>query len=173
MLGRLKQAVRREDGQALVEFALVLPILLLVLFGIFSFGSAINNWNDETSLANLGARYAAVGSLPGTAGDPTCGSNTTIVSYVACQAQHTYHMSTTSGTYGLQGPVTVTMCAPGGTAAGDPIEINVTANYKFLPSVLGRGFAQATLTGAATMRLENPLPSSLYTGTLPTTGCSS
>lgn len=173
MLRGLRHRLRAEDGQAIVEFALVLPILVLVLFSIFDFGSAVNNWNDETSLANLGARYASVGSLPGTAGDPTCGSNTTIVTYVQCQAQYVYHMPATAGSFGLQGPVSVKVCAPGGTATGDPVEVNVSAQYTWLPvsHLLGSGFANATLTGAATMRLENALPASLYT-TLSTT-CSS
>lgn len=51
---------RRESGQAMVEFALVLPILLLLLCGIIDFGwmffnqLTLNNWCRE------GARYTAV-----------------------------------------------------------------------------------------------------------------
>ena len=39
----------------MVEFALVLPILLLVLFGIFDFGRAINYWIDATHMSNEAA----------------------------------------------------------------------------------------------------------------------
>jgi Flp pilus assembly protein TadG len=177
VLRRLKRTLRAEDGQAIVELALVLPILLLVLFGIFDFGSAVNDWNNETSLANVGARYAAVGSLPGTTADPTCGSNTTLPTYLVCEATHVYGMPSSSGKFGLQGPVTVKLCDPGNsTAAGQPFEVNVTAKYNWLPvsKLLGSGFLNATITGAATMRLENALPASLYAGTtLSTTGCTS
>jgi Flp pilus assembly protein TadG len=176
MWGQLRRASGAEDGQAVVELALVLPILLLVLFGIFDFGSAVNNWNNETSLANVGARFAAVGSLPNTTADPTCGGTTqTLASYLQCQAQHTYHMPVTSGSYGLQGPVAVKVCAPGGTAIGDPVEVNVYAQYNWLPvsKLLGTGFTNVTLTGAATMRLENSLATSLLTGGTPDTGCTS
>lgn len=52
----------REDGVALVEFALIVPLLLLLVFGIIDFGKAFNFKNDETHLANQAARYAAVNS---------------------------------------------------------------------------------------------------------------
>ena len=48
----------------MVEFALVLPLLLLLIFGIFDFGRAINYWIDATHMANEAARYAAVGNTP-------------------------------------------------------------------------------------------------------------
>ena len=176
MSGRLKRALKREEGQALVEFALVLPILLLVLLAIFDFGSAVNKWNDETSLANVGARYAAVGNLPSSTADPTCGSSSTISAYLQCQAQHVYQMPTTNGPYGFQGPISVMVCAPDGTAEGDPVQVNVTAQYKWLPGlsvVGGHGFGSVSLTGAATMMLENALPTSLLVSGTLSTGCQS
>src|SRR5436190_2372517 len=53
-----------ERGVALVEFALVLPLILLLMFGMIDFGKAFNYWNDETHLANEAARFAAVNSSP-------------------------------------------------------------------------------------------------------------
>ena len=52
----------REAGVALVEFALVLPLLLVILFGMLDFGKAFNYWIDTTHLANSGepATEAAV-----------------------------------------------------------------------------------------------------------------
>jgi Flp pilus assembly protein TadG len=49
-----------EDGQALVEFALVLPLLVLVLFGVIQFGIAFNNYVTLTDAVRAGARSAAV-----------------------------------------------------------------------------------------------------------------
>src|SRR5437588_12608003 len=60
----LSNRLRQEDGTSLVEFALVLPLLLLLLFAIVDFGKAINYWLDETHLANEGARWAAVDNWP-------------------------------------------------------------------------------------------------------------
>jgi Flp pilus assembly protein TadG len=51
---------KREDGQSLVEFALVLPIFLLVLFAIVDFGMAFHAWITVTNSAREGARVGAV-----------------------------------------------------------------------------------------------------------------
>src|SRR3954471_18393898 len=56
--------LKDERGQALVEFTLVIPILLLVLFAVLHFGKAINYWNDATHITAEGARYAAVNRKP-------------------------------------------------------------------------------------------------------------
>jgi hypothetical protein len=57
---RATRACRSENGQALVEFTLILPIILIILFAIAYFGLALNDWIDETQLASEGARFAAV-----------------------------------------------------------------------------------------------------------------
>lgn len=49
-----------EDGQSMVEFALVVPLLLLVLTGIFSFGIIFNQYEVLTSATNSAARAFAV-----------------------------------------------------------------------------------------------------------------
>jgi hypothetical protein len=49
-----------KDGQSVVEFALVLPVLLLVLFGITEFGRAIMVTNILNTASREGARLAAV-----------------------------------------------------------------------------------------------------------------
>src|ERR1044072_6632888 len=61
----LPLAIKDETGQSLVEFALILPVLLLILFGLRAFGKAFNYWNDETHLAAEGARWAVVNPNPG------------------------------------------------------------------------------------------------------------
>jgi Flp pilus assembly protein TadG len=64
MLTILKRITRRkgegEGGQSLVEFALVLPIFLLVLFAIVDFGMAFHAWIAVTNSAREGARLGAV-----------------------------------------------------------------------------------------------------------------
>ena len=64
MLAILKRISRRrgegEGGQSLVEFTLVLPIFLLVLFAIVDFGMAFNAWITVTNSAREGARVGAV-----------------------------------------------------------------------------------------------------------------
>ena len=51
---------RGRKGQSLVEFALILPVLLLVLFGVFDFGRAIYAYNAVSNSAREGGRTAVV-----------------------------------------------------------------------------------------------------------------
>jgi Flp pilus assembly protein TadG len=63
---RARRLVREEEGAAVVEFALVMPILALVVFGIIDFGRAFYTVNNIISAVREGARYGAVLAEPGT-----------------------------------------------------------------------------------------------------------
>ena len=52
---------RRQDGAAAVEFALLLPLLVLLLFGFIQFGTAFNTRIQATNAAREAARAAVVG----------------------------------------------------------------------------------------------------------------
>ncbi|MFY9580119.1 MAG: TadE family protein, partial [Gaiellaceae bacterium] len=54
------QNSNREQGQTMTEFAIVLPILVVLPFGIVQFGIAFNNYVTITDAARAGARVAAV-----------------------------------------------------------------------------------------------------------------
>ena len=56
----MKTAKRSERGQALVEAALMLPLVMLVLLGIVEFGRAFNIKQGVTDAAREGARLAVV-----------------------------------------------------------------------------------------------------------------
>ena len=51
-----------QRGQALVEFALMLPLLLIVLFIVVDFGVGLTRWIAITNAAREGARLGAVGA---------------------------------------------------------------------------------------------------------------
>jgi Flp pilus assembly protein TadG len=59
-VSRRKIEFRSEQGQALTEFALALPILALLLFAVIQFGIAFNNYITLTDATRAGARKAAV-----------------------------------------------------------------------------------------------------------------
>ena len=61
---RAPRRAERESGQALVEFALILPLFLLIVVGIIQFGVALNFWLDMQRIANQGARWAVVDRYP-------------------------------------------------------------------------------------------------------------
>jgi len=53
-------SARRGRGQALVEFALVIPIFLLIVVALFDLGTAVFAYNSLTNAAREGARMAIV-----------------------------------------------------------------------------------------------------------------
>src|SRR5438093_514335 len=55
-----KPQIRDEKGQTMAEFAVVLPILVVLLFGIVQFGILFNNYVMLTDAARAGERAAAV-----------------------------------------------------------------------------------------------------------------
>ncbi|MGB4589581.1 MAG: TadE/TadG family type IV pilus assembly protein [Clostridiaceae bacterium] len=64
-----RNIIRNEKGQGLVEFALVLPVLLLILLGIVEFGWLFNAKITMTSAAREAARVYAIKGIP-KVGDP-------------------------------------------------------------------------------------------------------
>jgi len=52
---------RSQKGQSLTEFALALPILVLLLFAVIQFGIVFNNYVTLTDATRAGARKGAVG----------------------------------------------------------------------------------------------------------------
>ena len=61
-----KAFFKNEEGQALVEFALVLPLLILILCGIVDFGWIYYNQITLNNAAREGARYAVIHYDPST-----------------------------------------------------------------------------------------------------------
>lgn len=53
--------IRNNKGQALVEFAIILPILLIILMGIIEFGMMMNSYLTIQNAAREGARLGIVG----------------------------------------------------------------------------------------------------------------
>jgi Flp pilus assembly protein TadG len=136
----------RERGQALVEFALIAPLFLLIVVGIIQFGIGLNYWLDLNRIANQGARWAVVDhgwtNCPKTA--TTCNSPT-LQQYLESQP--------VSG--GLD--PTAFICFPDGPTAnspGSPVQVRVESDFTFLPIM---DLGTITLRGKATMRIEQPV----------------
>ena len=105
---------RAEEGQALVEFALIVPFLLVFLVGIVEFGRAWNLHQVLTDAAREGARKAVVH-------DPTITLDS--VNNVVKQAIATAGANPTSAT------ITVTGLDD---ATGDPATVEVAMPYQFI-----------------------------------------
>ena len=108
--------LREDAGAALVEYALILPLLLLLVFGMLDFGRAFNYWIDTTHLANEAARFAAVDNDPSDSGDSPA--------WIRDQAD-TEELRT-GGTDSIDNPLEVCIAYPEGRpTAGDPVEVVV------------------------------------------------
>jgi Flp pilus assembly protein TadG len=78
MIGRIRPIRGRgDDGASAVEFALVLPILILLLFGIISFGTLFAQQLALNNGVRQGARLAVVEGSSAT--DKSCGGVVTAV----------------------------------------------------------------------------------------------
>ena len=151
--------LKDERATAVVEMALVLPILLLLSLGILDFGRAMNYKNDATQLANVAARYAAVNRNPSNPLTtlPDCA---TLKTWLETQAD-TPEMQT------MLNNGTLTIGLPDGTTVGGRVTITLDLSFSWLSFVskdaLG-GAASTSLKGLATMRIEQPADS--YSGSL-------
>lgn len=56
---RLSRFARNERGTAMVEMAIVLPLIILFFLGMIDFGRAIFLYNNLTNAAREGARFGA------------------------------------------------------------------------------------------------------------------
>jgi Flp pilus assembly protein TadG len=140
---RLIRHAREERGQALVEFAVVLPVLMLIIVGILTFGRYENYSNQETNLAEEAVRWASVNSNPST-------SSQTLQTYVQQQTSG----ELLNGSSDVTTPVRVYIYYPTGSSntVGDSVRACVTATVKLLP-MLG-SVTSATIAQVATMRVE-------------------
>ncbi|HET9177822.1 MAG TPA: TadE/TadG family type IV pilus assembly protein [Terriglobia bacterium] len=81
-LGRLREIAVAELGAEVFEFAIVAPILLMLLIGIFWLGRAFNVYETITRAAREGARYAvlpssaAAGNVEADTPNSSCSTNT-------------------------------------------------------------------------------------------------
>ena len=137
---------QRESGQALVEFALILPLFLLIVVGIIQFGVALNFWLDRQKIANQGARWAAV-DCGQSASSPITPNPCSPTLWQALQEQ--------ALTEGLENSVCVEVSYPGKTypniVAGDPVKVRLETDFDLLPIL---GVPKLTLGADATMRIE-------------------
>lgn len=132
----------------LIEFAIVLPILILIILGILYFGRYEDYSNQETQLAEEGARYAAVNHNPATP--------QSLQSYVKSMAQPELQNGSGDVT-----PVKVYVYYPVGStgAVGDTVRTCVVTTVRFPFLSIG----SSTMAQTATMRVEQAQSTSQWT----------
>jgi Flp pilus assembly protein TadG len=125
-------SIRNQQGQTMTEFALVLPVLALLLFAVIQFGIVFNNYVTLTDATRAGARKAAVSRQ---ASDPT-GTTVTAVRNSAGGLKQSNLNVTVSSTWQASSDVTV------------------TATYPYSISLLGLVVKSGRLSSTTTERVE-------------------
>lgn len=163
-----RERLRGERGQTLLEFALILPLLLILIFGVIDLGKALGYKNDETNIANQAARLAVVSNGTNCQPCPASPPPQSIATYVLNTAPNELK----NGTGSITAPATVAFAFPNMTVApcpatiasgtacgyckGDPVKVTVNAHYSFLSFLIGQNALPAgfDISSSATMRME-------------------
>jgi hypothetical protein len=134
-----RRSAHNDSGAAAVEMALVLPLLLLVVFGIIDFGRMLNAQIILTQAAREGARAQALGVPPGPP--------------VAAASK------------GIAGPGSVSVdpgpsCPSGPGAAGANATVKASYDFDFITPVgdIGAAFFGGSNAGSTTLTGEGVMP---------------
>ena len=148
--------LRREDGVAMTEFALVLPVFVLIIAGILSFGRVFFYWIEANHLANETARWAVVDRNP----------------YAPATLQEAARDSSSKE---FQQDVKVCIDFPAGATVGYPVRVRVQKPFSLVP-ILNAG--TITIRGSSEMRVERfgdadgTAPANYAAGNLTSGACS-
>jgi Flp pilus assembly protein TadG len=135
--------LRDEKGAAMVEFALILPLLIMLLFGSIEFGLLMYNKQVITNASREGARAGIVARTP----RMTAAEIQQVVDDYAADYLVTFGSATA--------PVT-TVDNSGGTLFGNDLQVTVTYPYEFLllPNFIAGLAGHLDLTAETVMRYE-------------------
>lgn len=137
-----RRSIRSQRGAALVEMAVVLPLFVLMIFGMIEAGWAFAQANDVRHGAREGARMAAVNDLDDVA---------TITSDVCGRME----LSGSPATSITLTPIEVNEDAAGGRNARG--EILVELDYASLTGLLDFAFGNLTISSDIEYRMEQPV----------------
>ena len=134
----------RQDGQGLVEFAIILPVLLILIFGIMEFSLLLYNQHVITNASREGARYGIVSRAPRR-------------SLAEIQAVVDNYCGNHLITFGAGTPTTEIQPDPtSGAVFGDDLTVLVTFPYDFLtlPAFIADLAGGLDLRAQTTMKYE-------------------
>lgn len=151
---------RRSRGQGLVEFALVLPLFLLLVMGIMDLGLAVFSYNSITNAAREGARLAIVNQ---DAASVTAKANSQARVAGAPTVTVAYYQANTDGT-----PDTSTTCPIGATTyigVGCLAVVTFSGTYEPITPIIGRVLFSSgvTFTAKSVLPVEYSCPNTTHT----------
>ncbi len=151
----LKRRVRSECGAELIEFALVFPLLLLVVLGIVDFGFLFQRYEVLTNAAREGAR---VGMLPSYTNADICAR---VYSYIQGSGLAVTGTCPSPTNPTIVSTDTTVPIAGGATVQAKRVVVTYTNTYSFIgpiASFFGGTFSTVPITTVAIMRKEVPGP---------------
>lgn len=125
-----------EKGTSAVEFAIILPILIMLVFGIIQFGLVFNKYIAITHATREGARLAAVGLYE---------ENPILFKQKVKDSAPTVQI------------IDVVVTDPDGKKIGNPVKVKVTGET-FNIEIPMAGKWSIPLTSTAAMRRERTVP---------------
>jgi len=141
-------ALKKQNGGTAVEFAIILPLLLLFAFGIIEWSVYLFDDHIITNASRAGARHGVIQGSPRVSADEI-------------QARVLSYTGSNLVTFGAQNAPQVNVkvgASPGGcTIKGDELAVRVNYNYTFLLlPALSAGLVPPSLTisAATVMRCE-------------------
>jgi Flp pilus assembly protein TadG len=130
-LRRARRGLERSEGQATLEFVLVLPFIVTLVFVLIQMGLTFNTYIRVTDAAGAAARAAAVARFDGVA-DPCDAARAAVSSDLRQNVSCTY---------------------PSGATPGNPVQVTVTHDWRIELPLLPLS-DNGILQGSATERLE-------------------
>ena len=128
-----KKILSGEKGGSAVEFAIILPILIMLIFGIIQFGIAYNKYVSVAHAVREGARLASVGLYE----DPGFDFEQAV--------------RDSAPTIDIE---TISVENPEGVEIGNPVVVTITVETFFIEIPMAGSWGPIQLTSQATMRRE-------------------
>lgn len=153
----------RARGQALVEFALVVPLFILMIFGIVDAGRLIYTYNTLSGASRDAARVAIVNQS--TSGTSTCDTTQATAWPTGCAIVSGINLGLGPGDVSVtyRDPTDTVACAV--PSIGCLAVVEVTGHYQPLTPIIGQLIGPTTLKSTTKMPIErvckNPPPSPL------------
>jgi len=157
-IGPVKSQIANQEGQALIEFALITVFVMLLIIGIIEMVVFIHTYNVLADSAKEGVRYAIVHGADSTAASgPTCPCSAIDgdpgTGIVKTYAQYSLHdVSGTNMTVSVTyNPAGETSCT-GTTANKPPCTVQVVATYPY-NWLFGLGWSSVNVSASAEGRI--------------------
>jgi Flp pilus assembly protein TadG len=141
---------RAGTGQSLVEFALVFPIFLLLLFGLIDIGRFVYTANALNQAAREGARYGSVASWSETcSGSRDACVREETANRLAGVAVSQSDVTVKCWRYNLAKPTEPSAVAIAQCRTNDFLSVELETDFKVLTPVIGQFIGATKVTGYA------------------------